>query len=80
MKTKITRIYPTTFNAFAANPKVRKEIYVGDLNCNGCSVLVSYGMNASLRASDLIELNDGFEVDTNGEFFADVIGGCDEGY
>jgi hypothetical protein len=59
---------------------VRKEIYVGDANCNGCSVLVSYGMNASLRASDLIELTNGFEVDTNGEFLADVIGGCDEGY
>lgn len=36
-------------------------------------VLVGNGINVSLRASDLIELNDGFEVDTNGEFFADVI-------
>jgi hypothetical protein len=80
MKTKITRIYPTIFNAFAANPKVRKEIYVGDANCNGCLVQVGNGINVSLRASDLIELNDGFEVDANGEFFADVIVGCDEGY
>ncbi|MCG9879168.1 MAG: glycoside hydrolase family 16 protein [Bacteroidia bacterium] len=70
----------TTFNSFAANPKVRKEIYVGDGNCNGCMVLVGNGINVSLRASDLIELNDGFEVDVNGEFFADVIGGCDDGY
>jgi hypothetical protein len=70
----------SSFNTFTANPKVRKEIYVGDANCNGCNVLVSSGMNVSLRASDIIELNDGFEVDTNGEFFADVIGGCDEGY
>ncbi|MDP3928967.1 MAG: glycoside hydrolase family 16 protein, partial [Bacteroidota bacterium] len=69
-----------TFNSFAANPKVRKEIYVGDANCNGCMVIVGNGINVSLRASDLIELNDGFEVDANGEFFADVIGGCDEGY
>jgi hypothetical protein len=69
-----------SFNTFAGNLKVRKEIYVGDANCNGCMALVGNGINVSLRASDLIELNDGFEVDVNGEFFADVIGGCDEGY
>jgi hypothetical protein len=28
----------------------------------------------------ILKLTNGFEVDTNGEFFADVIGGCDEGY
>ncbi|MCG9879651.1 MAG: hypothetical protein MH472_03540 [Bacteroidia bacterium] len=66
-------IIKNIINSFAANPKVRKEIYVGDANCNGCMVLVGNGINVSLRASDLIELNDGFEVDTNGEFFADVI-------
>lgn len=37
-------------------------------------------MNVSLRASEFIELNDGFEVDTYSEFFADVIGGCDAGF
>ena len=75
-----TLISQSSFNTFTANPKVRKEIYVGDLNCNGCMVLVGNGINVSLRAADLIELNDGFEVDTNSEFFADVIGGCVEGY
>lgn len=63
----------SSFNTFAANPKVRKVIYVGDINCSGYDVLVSSGMNISLRASDLVELNDGFEVYTNGESFADVI-------
>jgi len=70
----------SSFNTFTANPKVRKEIYVGDLNCNGYMVLVGNGINVSLRAADLIELTNGFEVYTNGEFFAEVIGGCDEGY
>jgi hypothetical protein len=37
-------------------------------------------MNFSLRASEFIEINDGFEVDIHSEFFADVIGGCDAGY
>lgn len=40
----------SSFNTFVANPKVRKEIYLGDVNCNGCNVLVSSGMNVSLRA------------------------------
>lgn len=69
-----------SFNTFAGNLKVRKEIYVGDANCNGCMAPVGNGINVSLRASDLIELNDGFEVDVNGELFANVIGACDERY
>jgi hypothetical protein len=36
--------------------------------------------NVSLMAAYLVDLNEGFEVDFNGEFFADVKGGCDEGY
>ncbi len=36
--------------------------------------------NISLGTEYLIELNEGFEVDINREFFADVIGGCDEGF
>ena len=41
------------------------------------SISVFGNMNVSLRASEFIELNDGFEVDTYSEFFADVVGGCD---
>ena len=36
--------------------------------------------NLIFRGANLIELNEGFEVDINGEFFADVIGGCDKGF
>jgi hypothetical protein len=42
--------------------------------------LDSRGMNVYLRASYIIELHKGFEVTEEGEFFADVIGGCDAGY
>ncbi|OYU97120.1 MAG: hypothetical protein CFE21_02180 [Bacteroidetes bacterium B1(2017)] len=77
----LPRIYnQTSFNNFNLNPKVRKRILVGDKGCTTCSILVNKGMNINLRASQEIELNDGFEVKSEGEFFADVIGECDNGY
>ncbi len=63
-----------SFNNFTISPKVYKQIIL-----NG-PILVNNGMDVSIRAADFIELNDGFEVATDGVFFADVIGGCDEGY
>ncbi len=44
------------------------------------SVMKQNKGNLIFRGANLIELNEGFEVDINGEFFADVIGGCDAGY
>ncbi len=77
-------IHPTIytqsgFENFTNNPKVKAEIRVGE---DGLyyPITVNGGSNVSLRAAYLIELNEGFEVDINGEFFADVIGGCDEGF
>lgn len=58
---------------------VKAEIKIGEVNLY-YQVLVSSGMNVSLRAANIIELHDGFEVTEEGEFFADVIGGCDEGF
>jgi hypothetical protein len=57
---------------------VKKSIKLGTNNCLNCNCIVSGGLNVSLRASDFIELNDGFEVDDNinTEFFATVNGGC----
>ena len=77
-------IHPTIytqsgFENFTNNPKVKAEIRVGEDGLN-YPIAVNGGSNVSLRAAYLIELNEGFEVDINGEFFADVIGGCDEGF
>jgi beta-glucanase (GH16 family) len=69
-----------SFEAFAFNPKVRKSITISN-NFSISSSIAVFGMrNYSFRAAEYIEINDGFEVDTTSEFFADVIGGCDEGY
>ena len=67
------------FDNFTNNSKVKSEIKVGEDEIY-YPISVNGGSNVSLRAAYLIELNEGFEVDFNGEFFADVIGGCDEGY
>ncbi len=79
MNLHLKNIFPTLrqrngFNNFTISPKVYKQLIL-----NG-SILVNNGMDVSIRAADFIELNDGFEVATDGVFFADVIGGCDEGY
>ncbi len=59
---------------------IKKSITLGQLNCITCKVLISNGENVSLRASDFIELNDGFEVDDNNntKFFCTVNGNCDK--
>ncbi len=78
--TPLPTIYTQTdFNLFSNNPKVKHQIKVGEEGVN-YQIMVNAGTNVSLRAAYLIELNEGFEIDVNGEFFADVIGGCDEGF
>jgi hypothetical protein len=78
--TPLPTIYTQTdFNLFSNNPKVKHQIKVGEEGVN-YPILVNAGANVSLRAAYLLELNEGFEIDVNGEFFADVIGGCDEGF
>jgi hypothetical protein len=69
----------TAFNNFTNNPIVKSEIKIGEEN-SYYPIVVSSGMNVSLRAANIIELHEGFEVTEEGEFFADVIGGCDAGY
>jgi hypothetical protein len=78
--TPLPTIYTQTdFNLFSNNPKVKHQIKVGEEGVN-YPIMVNAGTNVSLRAAYLIELNEGFEIDINGEFFADVIGGCDAGF
>lgn len=64
------------FNTYSYG--LKKTIVFGQNNCTTCHAKVESGMNISLRATDYIELNDGFEVDNNSftEFFATVNGDC----
>jgi hypothetical protein len=59
---------------------VRKSIVISNDRNNFLPIMVSGGLNISLRAADFIEINEGFVVDEDSEFFADVTGGCDEGH
>jgi hypothetical protein len=69
-----------SFENFAMNPKVRKSITISN-NFSVPYYISVFGMaNYHLRARDFIEINSGFEVDETSEFYADVIGDCDEGY
>ena len=63
----------TEFDDFANNARVKSEIKIGEEGIN-YPIFVNGGTNVSLCAAYLIEFNEGFEVDVNKEFFADVSG------
>jgi hypothetical protein len=80
MKKKIIRLFAcVSFIIIICNGKFGQQPY--KINpAIGFQNLDSEGLNVSFQAAYLIEINEGFEVDQNSEFFADVIGGCDEGF
>jgi hypothetical protein len=80
MKKKIIRLFAcVSFITIICNGIFGQQPY--KINpAIGFQTLDSEGLNVSFQAAYLIEINEGFEVDQNSEFFADVIGGCDEGF
>ena len=64
-----TNIYSTSFNFSNYVHKIYKNVVIGG---SGRTSIINSGQNISIRATDLIQLDEGFEVKTGAIFHADI--------